>query len=144
MSDMSREARLALLEQVLERAAENVGDITTPTLERLYEVCPESKDAFERLALGDRPHLEGRMVENCLYFMMEWYGRPGEVTGIIEDTVPHHRHTLEIPPEWYWAMLDAALSVVSETIPDDATDERMVWDDMHTALRAEIAEAGTW
>lgn len=138
MNDLTRNAKRELLEQTLERAAESVGDITGPTMERFYAGFPDARDAFDRLCVGNRQHLEERMVENCLYCMMEWYGRPGEVRGLIEDQIPHHIRTLEVSAEWYWEMLRASLEVIIETIPADAQAERAIWAEMSDGLKTTI------
>lgn len=136
--------KLALLERGLERAADVVGDITGPVMQRFYSSHPEALEAFERHGLGDRDPLEARMVENCLYFMMNWYERPREVLGLIEDSVPHHTHTLEVGGDWYGGMLEAALAVVTETIPADQPEELQVWAEMRDRLLREIATAAAW
>jgi hypothetical protein len=80
-------------------------------------------------------------VENCLYCMMYWFGRPGEVRGVIEDQIPHHIRTLEVSAQWYWEMLHASLEVVMETIPPEAQDEIVLWSEMSDGLKAMIANA---
>ncbi len=139
-----REEKLGVLERGLERAADVVGDITGPVMARFYASHPEALEAFERHGLGDRDLLEARMVENCLYFMMNWYDRPREVLGLIEDSVPHHTHTLEVGGDWYGGMLAAALGVVMDTIPSDEAEEQQVWTEMRSRLLGEIANAASW
>ena len=144
MNDPARDEKRALVETSLERASEIVGDITGPVMERFYARCPEAREAFVRLGAGDHLHIEARMVENCLYYMMEWYGRPKEVSTLIEDTVPHHVRTLEVSAGWYRDMLEAALGVVMETIPDDAPAERQAWEELRAGVVGDIARVADW
>lgn len=141
MASMTRDEKRELAERSIERAAEVVGDITQPTLDRFYARFPEAKAAFLRLAGNDCDRVEARMVENCLYCMMYWFGRPGEVRGVIEDQIPHHIRTLEVSAQWYWEMLHASLEVVMETIPPEAQDEIALWSEMSEGLKAMIANA---
>lgn len=141
MTALTREEKRELADRTLERAAEIVGDITQPTLDRFFARFPEAEAAFVRLADVDADQVEGRMVENCLYCMMEWFGRPGEVRGVIEDQIPHHVRTLEVSAQWYWEMLRASLEVVSEIIPPEAPDEAAVWAEMSEGLRTMIFAA---
>lgn len=141
MNHPEREAKRVALEAILERAAEEAGDITRPVIERFYARFPDARAAFLRLADGDLAHVEARMVENCLYCVMEWWGRPGEVAGLLEDSVPHHVRTLEVSADWYWGMLEEALAVLGETIAPDAPGDRALWNELADGLRHEIAFA---
>ncbi len=141
MGKLTREDKRQLIEQGLERAAVSIGDITQPTMDRFYACIPAARAAFLRLAGSDADRVEARMVENCLYCMMYWFGRPGEVRGVIEDQIPHHIRTLEVPALWYWEMLRASLEVVIGTIPEKALDEQAVWAEMSEGLKAMIFSA---
>jgi len=43
-----------------------------------------------------RARLEGEMMEQPLYCRMTWFECPGEVTGLLMTSVPHHKQTLEV------------------------------------------------
>ena len=79
-----------------------------PMIAAFYERFPEAQAAFDRLSLGKRARLEGEMVEQALYCLMTWFECPGEVTGELMTSVPHHKQTLEVRPECCEGYLAAA------------------------------------
>jgi len=128
------EEKKRLLEQGLERVVELVGDITQPTMERYYRRYPAARGAFERLWAGNRAQLEGEMVERALYCLMYWFESPGEIEIMLGGSVLHHNDTLQVPPEWYSGLIDAAIDVIEETIPPGHGGERAVWAELRREL----------
>lgn len=133
---MDTAAKRALLETSLERAAEEIGDITRPVIDLFYQRFPESREAFDRLWPGRRDTLEGEMTERTLYCLMQWFESPGEIEIMLMGSVPHHDATLQVRPEWFAGFIDATADVITATIPVDRTDEQEVWQE----LRAELQE----
>lgn len=135
---MTNTERTALVEQILLRAAEQLGDVTAPVLTAYYQRAPESKAAFEHHAGVNRSQLEGEMVENSLYCLMTWFESPGEIEMLLAGSVPHHEETLQVPPHWYEELLEATAGVIAATIPVDQSDELAVWDELRRDLRTLI------
>lgn len=135
--------RTALVEQILHRAAEQLGDVTAPVLAAYYERVPESKAAFEHHAGINRSQLEGEMVENSLYCLMSWFESPGEIEMLLAGSVPHHEETLQVPPHWYEALLEATAAVIAATIPADQHDELAVWRELRHDLRTLIRNSAS-
>lgn len=130
-----------LVERSLERAAEQLGDITAPLMARYYASFPVAKASFTHHGLGRRDLLETEMVGNVLYCLMTWFERPEEIRIILYDSVPHHADTLKVGADWYRGMLDAGIDLIEETLPEDATDERAAWAEMRAGLAEAIARA---
>lgn len=128
----------ALLERSLERAAESIGDITQPVIERFYKRYPQVRAIFEHWGLGRRAQLEADMVETALYCVMEWIERPSEVSILLGTSVPHHRDTLQVKPEWYGGLLGTVLEVIVETIPHDETAELAVMEEIRAGLNSAL------
>ena len=103
-----------------------------------YARFPEAQAAFERLSLGNRAKLEGEMVAQALYCLMTWFEYPGEVTGVLMTSVPHHKQSLEVRPEWYEGLLASSCAVLRAHA---ITGEQQVWQDVETALRSLILDA---
>lgn len=141
---MDDAAKQALLDKGLERAAEVLGDVTEPVVELFYARFPEAREAFERLALGARHKLEGEMVEQVLYCVMNLFDRPGEIEIILLGSVPHHGDTLLVDPAWYEGLIAAASEVLVATVPADAADERAVWVEVDAVLRGMVRQAAVW
>ncbi len=135
---METAEKAALVEETLSRAAEKIGDVTPAVMEIYYRRHPEALAAFEAHALGKRSHLEGQMVENSLHCLMHWVQSPGEIEVLLSGSVPHHRDTLHVPPEWYSAFIEATADVIAQTIPAHHTTEIAVWDDVRDALHKVI------
>ena len=78
----------ALLDAILERAAEELGDITPLVLDRFYARFPEARDRFEALWPGNAGALEGDMVERALYCIMMWIEARSEIEIMLRESVP--------------------------------------------------------
>jgi hypothetical protein len=141
MRMQDRAAKLELIERSLERAAETVGDITAPLMARFYAAHPAAEASFEHHGLGKRALLEAEMVGNVLYCLMTWFERPEEIRIILYDSIPHHQETLKVEPGWYEGMLWAGIDLIEDTLPEDADDERAVWEEMRAGLAETIAKA---
>lgn len=131
---MNAADKIARIEQILTRAAEQVGDVTAPTMERFYNRYPEAKAAFELHGLGQRAVLEGQMIERSLYCLMHWFDSPGEIEILLAGSVPHHSDTLQVPPEWYGDLIEATAEVIAETIPVTDAEELAVWHELRSDL----------
>lgn len=136
-----RQAKLALVERSLERAADALGDITAPLMARFYAAHPAAQASFEHHGLGKRDLLEAEMVGNVLYCLMTWFERPEEIRIILYDSVPHHQETLKVDASWYEGMLWAGIDLIEETLPDDAAEERAAWEAMRAGFAETIAKA---
>ena len=141
---MDAGARQALLETGLARAAELLGDVTGAVMAAFYARFPEARSAFDRLALGRREQLEGEMVEQALYCVMNWFDRPGEIEIILLGSVPHHGDTLMVDPSWYEGLIAATGTVLAATVPAGAADERAVWAEVDGELRALVCQSAVW
>lgn len=136
-----RQAKLALVERSLERAADALGDITAPLMTRYYAAYPAAEASFEHHGLGRRALLEAEMVGNVLYCLMTWFERPEEIRIILYDSIPHHAETLKVEAGWYEGMLWAGIELIEDTLPEDAADERTAWAEMRAGMEEAIARA---
>jgi len=131
---MDLAAKKQALETSLERAAELLGDITPHVYEVYYRRCPQAKADFEYHFPGEGHPLEGQMVEQALYCLMEWYESPGEVEIILLSTVPHHIETLHIEPNHFSELIIAVCETIVSTIPPENTEELGVWAELRVEL----------
>lgn len=67
---VSIERRRAMLEEVLERAAHEIGDITPRVIAGYYSRHPDAQERFAKLSLGQAESMEAEMVESALYCVM--------------------------------------------------------------------------
>lgn len=132
---MNSAEKTALVEKILMRAAEQIGDVTAPAMAVYYERHPEALAAFEAHGLGKREHLEGMMIENSLHCLMNWVESPGEIEILLSGSVPHHNDTLHVPPQLYTDLIEATADVIADTIPADNADELSVWREVRNDLR---------
>ena len=131
-----------LLDAVVARAADLLGDITDKVFNAYYARFPAARDAFEEHAGGRRRALEGQMIEQVLYCLMTWYERPGEIEIILVNSVPHHNDVLQVSPEWYGALIEVACEIIGATIPATALDEAEVWSEVRGELRQLVELSG--
>lgn len=127
-------AKQALLDTSLTRAAEQLGDVTEPVFERYYAAFPEARERFYELSLHRPFQLQGQMVEQALYCLMQWFFSPDEIRIVMVGTVPHHLETLEITPRCFTGLMDTICDVIVETIPADCPDELAVWAELRAAM----------
>lgn len=120
-------SRQALLDACLERAAEILGDLTPHALARLRDRYPDLHARFEAFWPGQGAQLEGQMVEQALYCLMEWPSAPEATRILLVNTAPHHVDTLKIEPGLFVGLIDAVRETVDETIPHAASAERAAW-----------------
>lgn len=137
---MTDAAKLDALNSSLERASDLLGDITPLVMERLYARRLDALTCFETLSVGNRKQLEGEMVEQVLYCLMEWYSSPGEIEILLLSTIPHHIDTLGVGPGLFNDLISIVCETVMETIPPDAVQEQATWAELHAEL---LAIAGT-
>ena len=138
---MAESAKLDALHTSLERASEQLGDITPIVMSTLYARRADARARFEDLAAGNRAQLEGEMVEQVLYCLMEWFTSPGEIEILLLSTIPHHIDTLGVGPGLFNDLISIVCETVIATIPASAEDERRVWTELEGELLA-ISETG--
>ncbi|WP_109357436.1 hypothetical protein [Sphingorhabdus sp. EL138] len=140
-SPMVLDEKITLLETSLERAADRLGDITEPVMKRYYDIHPEARDSFREHGLGNTVKLEAEMVESVVYCLMNWLESPQEIRIMFGSTVPHHEETLHVHTDWFSGLVDAAVHVIAETIPDTKQEERDLWEEIHQGVNDLIADA---
>jgi len=133
---MDIEIKKNLLNSSLERTAEKLGDITPNVMERFYARFQDARQCFEELYRGDRQKLEGEMIEQVLYCLMEWYDCPGEIEIVMVTTIPHHVECLHVHPEFFSGLIDAVCDTVVSTIPAEETGELGVWAELQETMRS--------
>lgn len=135
------QAKHQLVESALERAAEQLGDVTPPVMARFFARCPDAEASFVHHWPQHPERLQAEMVDNALYCVMTWYERRAEIEIILYTSVPHHADTLKIPRHWYGELLNATVDVLAETCPPDADAEAAMWTELRAALSALVEAA---
>jgi hypothetical protein len=134
---MSADAeKLATFECSLTRCAELLGDITPMVAATFYEAHPEARALFEAHYAGAKGHLEGEMVEQALYCLMNWFSAPREIEIVVLSTFPHHVETLGTTPEQFSGFVDAVCRVIASTVPAGASQELAVLVELEEAFHA--------
>lgn len=133
---MEETEKLALLDESLIRAAEAIGNITPVVMARYYARYPDAAASFEHHGLGKTEQLEGQMVENALYCLMNCIERPAEIEILLVSSVSHHHFTLDVPLSRYQGLMDATIDVIVEQIPSEALAEQALWTEIRGAMAA--------
>lgn len=115
-----------LVLRTLERAADQIGDVTAPVIDLFYRRNPEGRDQFNRHDLSGQGLLQGTMVEQAIYCLMYWNESPGEIEVILLTTIPHHIETLAIDETLFSELMAAVCDVVGATIPP-GEEEQANW-----------------
>ena len=133
-----------LINAVLERAAELLGDITRPAVDLCYARHPDSRALFHALDMHNPARLEGAMVEQSLYCLMYWAESPGEVEIVLMTTIPHHIETVGVSAELFTQFFEAVFDVVAETIPAGEPEQRKAWEEQRTELLGIMASSAAY
>lgn len=131
---------LELVDEILTRAADEMGDITEPVMALYYQQHPDAKESFEQHGAGNREQLEGMMVGNALYCLMYCLRSPEEIRILLRDSVPHHDETLKVPPVWYLDLVDVTAELIEGTIPEGNEAEARVWAQVRQSMKALFEE----
>ena len=137
----SDQTELERLKAVLERAAEELTDLSPCAMSLFYRRHPDARSAFEHHGAGKRDQLEAEMVDNALYFLMTWMERRCEISIMLKGSVPHHDHTLKVEPEWYRGLLESVIDVIAATVPADDVDGTAIIEEIRGGLLDVIDEA---
>lgn len=132
---MYSQEKLTTVEQILTRAAEEIGDITAPVMSLYYERFPGARDHFEHHRQGDISLLEGEMVERAVYCLMTWFESPGEVEILLSGSVLHHNDTLKVAPEFYGGLINATADVLEGVISSENASEVSTWLELRSELQ---------
>lgn len=124
----------AALYTSLERAAETLGDVTPHVMTAYYARHPGARETFEYHKCPHTEQLEGEMVEQVIYCLMEWFDSPYEVEIILVNTVPHHIDTLHVRPGYFSDLIEATCDTLVATIPADQAAELAVWTELRGAM----------
>jgi len=136
---MEKSTDAELIDRCLAFAADKIGDLHPPVLEKYHDRLPGAKAELARH--DDSDELEHSMVEQALYCAMTWFVRPMEVQIVLRETVPHHIQTLEIPLPYLEELINALIDVVGEAVPLTAEVERMTLNKMREELQLTLREA---
>lgn len=127
-------ARLDSIEAGLARAAEALGDVTGPVMAEFYRRFPEARESFVHHSPWNPAKLEAEMVGNTLYYVMIWFENRWEAGFAFDQSVPHHRVALDVPPDWFRGMIDAFLDVVEPAAAPATDEERAAWRELREGL----------
>lgn len=136
--------RTAILDSILTRAADRLGDLREPVMQHYYRRFPEALALFEEHGLNNRQKLEGEMIESVLYCIMSWIENPAEVAIVLFSTVPHHGDTLKVPVRCFTGLIDTAIDQIAATIPPEASAEAALLAEIRDSLRKETADAADY
>ncbi|KJS07972.1 MAG: hypothetical protein VR73_07550 [Gammaproteobacteria bacterium BRH_c0] len=135
-------AKQALLETILEAAADKLGDITPATLALYYSRYPQARQLFVEHGCGYTRRLELEMVDSALYCLMIWFERPLEVEIIYADAVPHHE-LLNIPAAFFAGLQAALVDVIAGTVAETDSNARAFLAQLKNQLTALIESYST-
>ena len=136
---MEKSTDAELIDRCLAFAADKIGDLHPPVLEKYHDRLPGAKAELARH--DDSGELEHSMVEQALYCLMTWFVRPMEVQIVLRETVPHHIPTLMVPLPYLEEPINALIDVVGEAVPLTAEAERMTLNKLQKELQLTLREA---
>jgi hypothetical protein len=131
---MTNQQKQAAIEARLNRAADALGDLTAPVMAEYYRRYPAARASFVHHSPHGPERLEAEMVGNTLYYVMTWFESPTEARIYFDTSVPHHRVTLDVPPDWFCGLIESLIDVIEAGVPALDLAEQHAWDEMRDAL----------
>jgi hypothetical protein len=120
------------VEQLLERASENLGDLTPRVLAEYYRRYPQAREAFAQNGFSRADRLEEDMVNSAVYCLMTWFERPVEVEITMRDSIPLHQFR-NIPIDYVTGLQEVVCDVIAAALPNA--------NDAEKALLAELKQS---
>jgi hypothetical protein len=130
---MANSDKLQVLESILERAADELGDITPLVMADFYSLHPGSRELFGHHGGQNVGRMEADMVESALYCLMTWFDRPAEIEIMFTHTIPHHE-MLNIPVEQFAGLLESTIRVLGATLATDDSSGACIWGELEDSL----------
>lgn len=133
---MTSQRKLEILNQTLEAAADELGDINQLVLSRYYSAFPEAEKEFDRLSfdnINTRARMESSMIDSVLYCFMAWFEYPKEVDLTLQGAALQHTET-RIPLRLVSGLLRVTAEVIMSTIPANNNEAREVWEELQVNL----------
>ena len=78
------------------------------------------------------------MVEETLLCVMNWYENPAQAQLVLQDTIPHHVDTFDIPLDQFYSVFEGLFDVVAQNIPQDESAQIDAWQTLMDEMRAYI------
>ena len=141
---MNMQEKNLIIETILIRASEQLGDVTKPVMAVYYERFPEARELFAHHGSHRLCGLEGEMVQQALYCLMSWFESTGDVEVMLWGSVPHHNDTLHVCPEYYQGLLTATIDVIESTISTENKQELEVWKELCDGLADLICQSSQY
>ena len=129
------------LDRVLQFACDAYGDITPQVSEHFHARHPDARKAIEERYPGRLAELEGLMVEQALYCIMQWPIDRQEVEFILGTVGPQHASTFGIGTEHFIGFFDSVFAVIRQTIPSHALPESRIFGSLQSELQTSIGIA---
>lgn len=141
---MDKTTKMQMVDTILERTAEVVGDITESVMADFYQKHPDAPAQFKHHFPVDTFRLEANMVEQALYCLIDWFKSPQAVEILLLGSVPHHIETLDVSAEIYHGLLQSTADIVGKTIPSENLIEIEVWNDASKKLKEIIVASSQY
>jgi hypothetical protein len=122
------------IEEILEIAAERLGDPTEAIFERVRRNLGVPSLRFFETWPADVPKLKGMMVEEAIFCIMNWRTTRAEIEIILVNTIPHHCETLQLEPAVFISLLEASFDVLGEAAHDASGAAKAAWGNLRTDL----------
>tara|TARA_R110000772_G_C13308774_1_gene439632 strand:- start:198 stop:683 length:486 start_codon:yes stop_codon:yes gene_type:complete len=136
LAGMTVEQNNLLFEAILEKAAEQLGDINPLVLEKFYALHPEAVGLFPER------RLELMMIDQALYCVSVWLQRPMEIDILLRETVDHHGNCLRVPVKQFAGLFESLVATLREVVPAADLVSFAVLDSINHDLQALVLEAG--
>lgn len=111
-----------LLDNAMERVAEQEGDIYPLCLGRFYERFPDAREQFDTHGGQSSHAIEQSMLESTLYCLVTWFERYEVIRLVLLDANTQHK-LLKVPTHMVLGLLDTFIEVILSAVPqsDEAT-----------------------
>ena len=126
---------LQLLDAIVERAAEQLGDVHPQILAYFFAQHPEAKQVFTHHGGAHQTSMQHAMVDWGLYCLFCWLEHTPEAKNVLTDAARQHK-SKHIDLEITHALMTSIFFIIGQSICDESSAERQLWN----RLEAEIIQ----
>ena len=136
LATMTVEQKSILFESILEKAADQLGDINPIVLEKFYVLHPEAVGLFPE------KRLELTMIDQALYCVSVWLQRPMEIDILLRETVDHHGNCLRVPVKQFAGLFESLVTTLRQALTANDPVHLAILDSINEDLQGLVLEAG--
>ena len=119
-------AEMQLLETILERAAEELGDVHPQIIRYFFSQCPEAEEVFTQHGGIHRIAMQNAMIDWGMYCLLCWLDNVGEAKNALTDAAHRHKSS-QIDSRFTRTLMESMFTVLGRGVSLEDVAEQRLW-----------------